>query len=296
MTTTALAQNIGKSLIVIIIACGALGLSACGATKSMAPKMAPMAIEQMAPTQAPAPLADNHFKTDRTGNITEDQLKEILDAPVFLEDTSRVGIVPVATAYEVDADLPLADGPRHLSEALEDTGMFDVTTEVSTDWPKTRSIAGLRELAARYRVRYLLLYRHRFVDREYTNSWGWSYPTVIGALAAPAKTLEAAGVMEASLFDVRTGTILFTVFQRVEGESDENLWHLDSKRRLLKEALLVKGTEALARQMVHKVQRLDIARQEWEKEHQPPAAPKSTPPAGPTPAAVTPASVAPSVM
>ncbi len=33
----------------------------------------------------------------------------------------------------------------------------------------------LRELAARYRSEYLLLYRHRFVDRSYTNAWGWLY-------------------------------------------------------------------------------------------------------------------------
>jgi hypothetical protein len=211
---------------------------------------------------APSPrvLEENHFRTDRTTNLSEEALREILDAPVFLEDASRVGIIPVATAYEVDGDLPLDSAPHHLSQAMEKTGFFEVTTEVSTDWPSAGSVSGLRELAARYRVKMLLLYRHRFIDRERTNAWGWTYPTIVGALAAPAKTIEAAGVMEASLFDVKTGTILFTVFHRVEGSSRENLWDRPHKTRKLKEALLAEGTEILAQRVVKKLRRLDAAR------------------------------------
>jgi len=214
------------------------------------------------PVVEPQPLMTNHFRSDRTGNLTEDQLNEILDAPVFLEATPRVGLLPVATAYAVDAQIPLNSVPRALSEALESTGYFEVSTEMSSDWPAQGSIAGLRELAARYRVEYLLLYRHRFVDRERLNGWGWTYPTVVGYFAAPARTLEVAGVMEATLFDVRTGTIMFTVQQRVHDERRSNIWHNDMKTRRMKEGLLEEATTDLATQVTDKVARLVAARPE----------------------------------
>jgi len=223
-----------------------------------APSLAPMK-EMVEETAAPRQLTQNHFRTDRTGNISEEQLHEILDAPVFLEDTTRVGVVPVATAYEVDKELPLAIVPKTLSESLEKTGFFEVTTEVSTDWPKAYSVAGLRELAARYRVKYLLLYRHRFVERDYTNDWAWFHFTVIGGLIAPIDTLEAAGVLEATLFDVRTGTIMFTVFERVHGEETATVWQQDRKRRLLKERLLQEAADKLAANVSNKVNRLAAA-------------------------------------
>ena len=218
------------------------------------------------PAAQPRVLEDNHFKTDRSGNLTEAQLREILDAPVFLEEETRLGIVPVATAYEVDNELPVSSIPHSLSDAIEGTGFFEVTTEVSTDWPKDRSVAGLRELAARYRVKYLLLYRHRFEDARRLNPWGWSYLTVIGAFVAPARTFEAAGVMEATLFDVRTGTILFTVYERVHGQTRMNVWHNDVKRRDLKAQLLEEGAGLLADQVTAKIRRLVAANPAHDKD------------------------------
>lgn len=252
-------------------------LIGCAAAPMMAPVMEPVRVQQQAAPSA-QPLENNYFASDRTGNLSEEQLRKILDAPVFLEDKARVGIVPVATAYELDGDIPLVKVPHALSDALESTGYFEVTTEVSTDWPSTRSIAGLRELAARYRVKYLLLYRHRFVDRARPNAWSLSWLTLVGGMMTPARTLEAAGVMEASLFDVRTGTILFTVFERVDGAEKVTIWQNDRKRRTLKEGLLAEGTRALADQVVHKVQGLAVARETWEQEQE---ELKSTPSAEP---------------
>ncbi len=260
----------------VLVSLCAVIFGACGAAAPMKKvQMAPMNIPQ---NPQPQVLDKNHFRSDRMGNLSEEQLREILDAPVFLEDRARVGIVPVATAYEVDQDLPLATVPQRLSESLESTGHFDVITEVSTDWPANGSVAGLRELAARYRVRYLLLYRHRFEHRDYTNPWGWAWLTGVGGLMTPNQTLEAAGVMEASLFDVRTGTILFTVFERVGGEENVSVWYNDAKRRSLKQDLLDEGTALLGKQVVHKVQMLVSARDIYEedlKKAQPTAAPAS---------------------
>ncbi len=230
----------------------AVGAGCASSSKPLTAEMEPMAVQQ----QPQEVLQENHFKSDRTGNLTEDQLREILDSPVFLEEETRLGIVPVATAYEVDTEVPLTSVPSALSDAMEDTGFFDVTTEVSTDWPKARSVAGLRELAARYRAKYLLLYRHRFVDRSRVNAWGWTYPTVLGLFAAPATTYEVAGVMEATLFDPRTGTILFTAFERVHTETTQNIWHRKHKRTEIKRELLEEATTKLSDTVTHKVGRL----------------------------------------
>lgn len=235
-------------------------LTGCAAApRPLRAEMRAMPVQRQQPRQQQV-LRQNHFKSDRTGNLTEAQLKKILESPVFLEEDTRIGIVPVATAYEVDRDLPLATVPHTLSDALEKTGFFEVTTEVSTDWPKDRSVAGLRELAARYRAKYLMLYRHRFVHRERTNAWGWAYLTVVGALFVPSKDVEVAGVLEATLFDARTGTILFTVYERVHTERAMNLWNHEAKRREIKAQLLKRASDQLADKVTHKVRRLVAAR------------------------------------
>jgi hypothetical protein len=40
----------------------------------------------------------------------------------------------------------------------------------------------LREVAARYRLRYVLLYREIIRPRTRLNGWAWTYPTLLGAL------------------------------------------------------------------------------------------------------------------
>jgi len=82
---------------------------------------------------APAPLHENLFRRDHAGSISEEDLRTVLAAPVFLENRARLGVVPVANGYQPDADPPLAMVPGVLSRALEDSGLFEVTTEVSTD-------------------------------------------------------------------------------------------------------------------------------------------------------------------
>lgn len=236
---------------IVLLTSIALLTSACASSAPMNPQMEPMAVAQTAPT-----LENNHFQTDRTHNLSETNLRHILESPVNLQTRTRVGVVPVTTAYETDEELPLNPTPKILSEAMEKTGVFDVTTEVSTDWPTDGSVSGLRELAARYRSPYLLLYRHRFVDRSRLNGWAWTYPTVVGIFAAPATTVEVAGVLEATLFDVRTGTILFTVFERIESEETMNIWNNGHKRRAVKTQLLEDASTQLARSMNAKIRRL----------------------------------------
>ena len=244
----------------LLAAASLLGASGCaGSSPLRSPMLAPLVLEAAA-ARPPEELKENHFQGDHAGRISEEDLRRVLDAPVYLEQGARIGVIQVTDRYDPDDEMPLQAVPAVLSGTMEQAGLFEVTTEISTDWPSDRGISGLRELAARYRSEYLLLYRHRFVQRGWTNSWGWLYPTVIGAFVVPSQTIEVAGVMEATLFDVKTGTILFTVFERVRDKSNENVWHNERKRRELKEQLLTSAAQALADAAVGKARLLAAAR------------------------------------
>ncbi len=232
-------------------------LAGCGAAR------APLKAEL--PTQPivaapPAPLQTNHFQRDKVATLSEEAIREVLAAPVFLEESARLGIVPVRMRYELDGGLPLTRVTGELSDRLEGSGAFEVVSEITTDWPGTRSIAGLRELATRYRTEYLLLYRHRFVDRSYVNGWGFAWLTGLGAFFVPSSTLESAGVLEATLFDVKTGTLLFTVYTRVHDSKLANVWYNGRKTREMQERLLDAAAEHLSDLVQEKLGRLIAAR------------------------------------
>ena len=288
-------------LTLFLALCRCLSLSVCtacaSAAKPLRPTLAPMAAVTPPPPKKPAPLVEDLFKKDHAGSISEADLRRVLDAPVELVDGARLGVVPVAASYVPDPDVPLDSAPAALSDAALATDAFEAITEVSTVWPRPGAAAAgdaaipvLRELAARYRADYLLLYRHRFEDRTWSNPWAWLHLTLVGGLMAPVHTLEAAGVLEATLFDVRTGTLLFTVFERVNARVDENVWNNDRKRRELKERLLARGAKRLSDQVLVQVRRL--AEPEAAVAAGPatsPAASSRTPaPGPPTPAAPSP--------
>ncbi len=239
----------------------ALLMSACGASHKLQAQLAPMTIEGSTPTTGP--LTTNHFRRDKVAAVSEDKIREILSAPVFLEAKSRLGIVQVVDRYLADHALPLVRVPGVLEERLTQANLFEAVTEVSTDWPAQTSIAGLRELATRYRAEYLLLYRHRFQHRSHLNAWALTYLTLVGAFVAPANTVETAGVVEATLFDVKSGTLLFTVFERVYATTEENIWQNDRKRSDRMTELLNEATERLAGAVEGEFADLVAARDRW---------------------------------
>ena len=209
---------------------------------------------------APAPLTRNHFKQDEIPTLGEDALRDILAAPVYLEERSRIGVVRVADRYRTDYQVPLAGTTGSLATSLENTGHFELVTEVSTDWPADSGVAGLRELAARYRCEYLLLYRERFVDATWTNGLGALWLTIVGGLMVPETTMEVAGVLEATLFDVRTGTLLFTSFERVQERTWEFVYAQEQIIADKRVALAKEGMKALTAAVSGKVGRLAAAR------------------------------------
>jgi hypothetical protein len=232
----------------------------CARARPLMAELAPMALAPHASEAQPPILTENHFTRDRSGGISEAGLREVLAAPVFIEEKARVGVVPVREAYALDVEVPLPGVPAALADALEASGAFELAFEISTDFPADRGISGLRELAARYRTDYLLIYRHRFVDRSYFNPFAWGYLTGVGTLFLPGSTLETAGVLEATLFDVKTGTLLFTVHERVHAEDRVNAWHHELKTQGLQRRLLETATRKLSEQVVSKVHRLVAAR------------------------------------
>lgn len=247
-------------LLPVTLALLALTNGCAAAHKSAA--LPPLALAEAAAEAPAAPtlLTENHFARDAVGALSEAQLRDILQAPVFLEEKARVGVVPVREGYGADEELPLAGVPGALANTLDETGLFEVVSEVSTDFPATGSVAGLRELAARYRADYLLLYRHRFVDSVYASGWAWTWATLVGPLFAPANVLEAEGVVEATLFDVKTGTILFTTFERIRERKEESVLDTPRKQKELKERMLQEATSKIGDAVVAQMQRLAAAR------------------------------------
>ena len=230
--------------------------SGCAAARASAPSMAALSFDAM--PASPPPLTENHFARDRTA-LGEAELKEILAAPVFLEEGARVGVVPVASKYELDDDVPVEAAPAVLADAMEGSGLFELSSEVSTEWPTERGLPGLRELAARYRAEYLVLYRHRFNDAVSANALAIAYATVIG-LALPGTTIDTAGVLEATLYDVKTGTILFTVNERVHARESTSALSVDERKRQLHERLVAQAAPKLADQVLGRCRHLAAAR------------------------------------
>jgi len=231
--------------------------TACGSYAPIRAELQPLALD----TTPRAPLlTENHFKRDIMGDVTETELREILAAPVFLEEKARIGILPVASGYETDTEVPTESIPGALEEALTESGQFEVVSEVTTDWPHLGTVGGLRELAARYRAEYLMLYRSRFVTRSHANAWSVMWLTIVGGMIFPHRTIEVAGVVEATLLDVKTGTLLFTTYERGYHVSDENVWQNDRKRGEIKAAMMKTATKGITNKVLDQINRLAAAR------------------------------------
>ena len=69
---------------------------------------------------------------------------------------------------------PGDEAPQLLARKLEKSRYFVMVSDVSPYLVRTQSIEALRELAARYRLKYLVVFNRRFADRSRYNEWGWS--------------------------------------------------------------------------------------------------------------------------
>ena len=223
-------------------------LTACSA--SSAPMKA--AEPQAAGMAAPAVLDRSLFTRDSSGALGENDLQRVLSTPIDLQFPARVGVVPLAQAFDPHGPVSIGTrsvAARDLATSLSGGPHYSHVSDVSTELPNTGGIEGLRLIAARYRLRYLLLYSERFQDSTHLNGWAWLYPTVVGMFVAPGVTVESSGLVQADLLDVRTGTILFSVVEpmRVHGKE----WMIGAGRS--HKELQGEATAAAAKKLARRV-------------------------------------------
>ncbi len=194
-----------------------VGLNACGGGAPHA--SAPPAAAGPAPVPV---LTQSLYSKDPNGGLNETEIQTILGTAIDLQLPARVGVVPLAEPYDPKGKVAITTrhlAARDFAAGLQGSKWYSQVSDVSTDLPNVGGIEGLRVIAARYRVRYLMLFSQRFDDATHLNGWAWTYPTVVGMFMAPGVTLESHGVVQADLLDVRTGTILFTAVEPMHVKS-----------------------------------------------------------------------------
>ncbi len=276
-----LAPACALALIYLTTGCGAGRASYTSAPAAMAAAAAE-------PEAAPPPLSTSLFARDPQGQLSEEKLQEILDRPLELDLPARVGVLPVIAAEDWRGPGPsyemVSAGLGVFAKKLPSDEAFTLVSEMIPIPSGALGMEALREIAARYKLRYLVLYRENMTRKRRTNAWALGYATLVGALFVPSTTLEIDGYVEASLFDVKTGLLMFTVRRRVHALQDSNVWHRNHKLAVLETRLAGKVGEDLAADVRHALFRYRAA-VEVENQHKvanAAAAPTST--TAPTPA------------
>ncbi len=200
--------------------------------------------------QAPV-LKSSVFARDPQGHLSEAAIQKILGSQLELELPARVGILPILPARDWRG--PEASYERaptavaELAAHVRSPDLFTVVTEMLPIPSGALGMEGLREMAARYKLRYIVLYREDLRQRIRNNIWAFGYATGLGTLFLPGESLKVDGYVEASLFDVKTGLLLFTTRRRVNATESSNVWHRSEKLSILSAKLAVKVGEDLAK-------------------------------------------------
>jgi hypothetical protein len=205
----------------------------CLATACAAPAKVAMSSTRMAPAQpAPPPLDRSLFARDPNGALSEDALQKILASPIELALPARVGVLPIMTAKDWRGPGPddrVPAGVAPFVGRLRRDAAFSLVTETMVIPSGALGMEALREIAARYRLRYLLLYREVLAKHSILNAWAWGFATGIGALFLPGQNQHVYGYIEASMFDVKTGLLMFTTRRAITASQSTNNWHQDEK-------------------------------------------------------------------
>ncbi|HEY5944509.1 MAG TPA: hypothetical protein VIV40_03420, partial [Kofleriaceae bacterium] len=226
-------------------------VSACGAKQKMA--SAPMAQAAAAyPTASapPPPLDRSVFARDPNGQLSEEMLQKILATPIELDLPSRVGVLPIITATDWRGPSPdyerVPAGTAPLVARLRKDAAFSLVTEMMPIPSGALGMEALREAAARYRLRYVILYREVLAKKHHQNAWSWGYATAVGALFLPGKQHEVYGYIEATMFDVKTGLLMFTTRRAITASQSTTAWNRDAKLAKLAAQALARFTPELA--------------------------------------------------
>ncbi len=231
----------------LLLALALAATTACGAAKA---QYSSAAISGAA-TQPAKQLERSVFARDPNGQLTEDGIQKILNARLELDLPARVGVLPIVDAVDWRGPGPSYEmAPAAVAAMLKGLRGSEPFTHVTEMMPipsGALGMEGLREMAARYQLRYVLLYREKVATKERINPWAIGYATLVGALFLPGDTLYVDGYVEASLFDVKTGILVFTVRRRVWGKRKTNVWHTDDKLEHMQRKAAVQAAPLLAK-------------------------------------------------
>ena len=236
-------------------------LAGCGAKMKMASSAMPSAAgaPSMAAPAAPPPLDRSVFARDPSGQLSEEMLQKILGSPIELDLPSRVGILPILTATDWRGPSPdyehVPAGVSPLVARLRKDRAFSLVTEMMPIPSGSLGMEALREAAARYRLRYVILYREVIAKKDHRNAWAWGYATAIGALFLPGKQHEVYGYIETTMFDVKTGLLMFTTRRSVYASARENEWRTKDKLAQLASNTVSKFSPELATDFLLDVRR-----------------------------------------
>ena len=198
-------------------------------------------------------------------NLKEEDIARVLDAPVEIELPARAGLVVLDAPFSRAAYAHLEPGdraPQLLARAIEKSRHFKLVSDISSHLADGQHMEGLRELAARYRLKYLVVMTRRFADRSHVNGFGWAWLSVVGIPFAPAYTLRTEGLFEASLMDVRTGTFLFTTQVHTQAWKRDTPFGSDRAMCRLKRTASLEAVKVLARRFMARCDRLAPAAKE----------------------------------
>ena len=240
-----------------LIACVLLAGCAAGMKMASAPMAATTA------TIAPPPLDHSVFARDPNGQLSEEALQRILASPIELDLPSRVGVLPVVTATDWRGPSPdferVPPGLSALVRGLRKDAAFSLVTEMMPIPSGALGMESLREAAARYRLRYVVLYREVLARTHHANPWAWGYATIVGAMFLPGQQQEVYGYIEATMFDVKTGLLMFTTRRGVVASQRANEWRTDDKLELLAAGTAAKLAPELATDFLVDVRRFAAA-------------------------------------
>ncbi len=239
-------------------------ISACASAPRAEEPSAPMADMVAAPAAAaPVPLQESHFARTAQGTLSEAKLQKILDQPLELDLPGRVGVLPIVEAEDWRGPSPSYDrvtpGLSRFADKLPADDGFAHVTEMMPIPSGALGMEALREVAARYKLRYLMLYREHVNETQRANGVAAGYLSVVGAFVLPGATLEVDGYAEASLFDVKTGLLLFTVRERLGDQRRSNVWQRERKLGDMREALATEAADELAKRTRVALEELRLA-------------------------------------
>ena len=216
----------------------------------------------MAQPAAVAPLEQSLFAKDPNGKLSEEDLQRIIAAPIELDLPARVGVMAVSTTTDWRGPGPdgrVPAGLQPMVERLRRDASFSLVTQTMVIPSGALGMEALRENAARYRLRYLILYREMVAKHHRLGPWAWGYVTGVGALFLPGQEHEVYGYMEASMFDVKTGALMFTTRRAVTASETTNSWHTDEKLDRLAANALAKYAPELAGDVLSDLRRFAAA-------------------------------------